>query len=281
MAVWMISSKTKILGLFAYPIGHSLSPLMQNAAIKKMGLDYVYVPFEVKPQALENAVDSIRALGISGVNVTIPHKQNVMKYLDKISGEAAKIGAVNTIINKDGVLSGYNTDYYGFTHSIEEKISLKNKNVFMLGCGGVSKAIALALVNSKIKKLVVSDIDIKKVKELLSCRWAVSKIEFVKTEESPCLIEKSDIFINATPVGMRENDPSPINKKLLRKEMFVYDVVYNRETQLLKDAGKIGANFISGLNMLVYQGAKSLELWTGKKPPVDLMRDILKEALND
>lgn len=273
----MISSKTKILGIFGYPIKHSFSPLMHNAAIENMGLDFIYLPFEVKTDNLSDAVSAIRIFNIAGVNVTIPHKANVIKYLDQISDEAKKIGAVNTIVNKNGKLSGFNTDYYGFLKSISEKISPRKKNVLMLGCGGVAKAIALSLIDSKIDRLTVADIDDKKSKYFLEVLFP--QIKVVKISQIPDEIESADIFINATPVGMKVGDCSPIDKKYLRKDLFVYDVVYNRETQLLKDAKKIGAKNSSGLDMLVYQGAKSFELWTGKIPPVDFMKKVLRRAL--
>ncbi|MEW6556459.1 MAG: shikimate dehydrogenase [Elusimicrobiota bacterium] len=269
----------KILGIFGWPIEHSLSPAMHNAAIKKMGLDYVYIPFNIKPSQLKTAVESIRVLNIAGVNITIPHKENVIKFLDKISDEAKKIGAVNTIVNRNGFLSGYNTDHYGFVKSIEGKTTVKNKTVFMLGCGGVAKAIAYALIKSGIKKLVVSDIIKQRMKKFVSkclhfCNTQC-KLLGIEVNKSSHHILQSDIFINATPIGMDKKDASPINKKLLRKDMFVYDVIYNRQTQLIKDAKKVGAPFSDGLDMLIYQGMKSFELWTGKKPPIEIMRQVI------
>ncbi|MFH0948200.1 MAG: shikimate dehydrogenase [Elusimicrobiota bacterium] len=272
----MISSKTKILGIFGCPIKHSLSPLMHNAALEKMCLDFAYLPFEVTSDNLSDAVSAIRILNIVGVNVTIPHKENIIKELDRISDEAKKIGAVNTIVNKNGNLSGYNTDYYGFLKSISEKISPRNKNVVMLGCGGVAKAIAVALIDSKINQLTIADIDVQKAENFLE--GSFPRIKIVQVPQISDELKKADIFINATPVGMKKGDGSPIDKKYLRKNLFVYDVVYNRETQLLKDTKKIGADFSDGLDMLVYQGAKSLELWTGKVPPVDLMKKVLRRG---
>ncbi|MBN1383756.1 MAG: shikimate dehydrogenase [Elusimicrobia bacterium] len=281
----MGSSKTKLLGIFGYPIGHSLSPLMHNAVIKKMRLEYVYLPFEVHPSRLKTAVNSINNLNIAGINVTIPHKENIIKYLNKVSDVAARIGAVNTVVNRNGFLTGYNTDYYGFLKTIQEfrSLKLKNKSVLMLGCGGVAKAIVFALIISKIKKLIVSDVDAKAVKKFLQVAYKINnnrcKIIGIKKDEIRKYMFFADLFINATPVGMKEKDPSPVSKNLLKKEMFIYDVIYNRKTQLLKDAETIGANFKGGLDMLVYQAAKSFELWTGKKPPVELMKKVLKKKL--
>lgn len=272
----MISSKTKILGIFGYPIRHSLSPLMQNAAIENMDIDFIYLPFEVRTDELSDAVSAIRIFDIAGVNVTIPHKENIAKYLDKISYEAKKIGAVNTVVNKNGKLYGFNTDYYGFIKSLTENVNPRKKNVLMLGCGGVARAIAVSLIDSKIKRLTVADVDPGKAKYFLG--GSFPQIKVVKTSKILDEIKSADIFINATPVGMNAGDRSPIDKKYLRKDLFVYDVVYNRETQLLKDAKKIGAIHSSGLDMLVYQGAKSFKLWTGKTPPVDLMKKVLRET---
>lgn len=271
----MVSVKTKILGIIGYPIEHSLSPLMHNSVIDKMGLKYVYLPFEVKPADLKSAVDSIKALNIAGINVTIPHKEKVIKYLCSVSEEAEQIGAVNTIVNKNGCLIGYNTDYYGFLRSVTEKTNVKNKIALMLGCGGVSKAIAFALFKAGIKKLIVSDIDTKKMKNFLNLKLPISKIKSVKIDNISETFKEIDIFINATPIGMKENDSSPVDKKLLNKNIFIYDVIYNRKTRLLNDAEVVGAAFSGGLDMLVYQGAKSFELWTGIKPPVELMKKVL------
>ena len=235
----MINSKTKILGIFGYPIGHSLSPLMHNSVIKKMGLDYAYLPFEVRPENLESALNSIQALGIAGVNVTIPHKEKVIKHLCAISDEAMKIGAVNTIVNKDGCLTGYNTDYYGFLRSISERINLKSKNVLMLGCGGVSKAIAFALFRLGVKKLILSDIDSKKAKNFLKSELPVSKIEIIQAKKISEFIKGADVFINATPVGMKKNDPSPLDKKLLRENIFVYDAPGSKELHTLSFARRV------------------------------------------
>jgi len=275
----MINSKTKIAGIFGYPVGHSLSPAMQNAAITRMGLNFVYLPFTVEPKHLKRAVDSIKVLGIKGVNVTVPHKEKVIQYLDDVSEEAKKIGAVNTIVNSNGVLTGHNTDCCGFTKSLKEHINPCGRSVFMLGCGGAAKAIFYAVLNAGIKEITVADIDERKANKLLKSGRGHCKINIAGFRDVGNIFESADIFINATPVGMNEKDGSPVEKKYLRKNLFIYDVVYNRPTLLSKYAAATGAKYLNGLDMLVYQGAASFELWFGKKPSLPIMKKTVMEAL--
>ena len=274
----MIDSRTKIVGIFGYPVEHSLSPAMQNAAISKIGINALYLPFAVEPEQIKNAVNSIRTLGIRGVNVTVPHKEKVIPYLDRISDEAENIGAVNKIINENGILTGHNTDCYGFIKSLREHINPRGKTVFMLGCGGAAKAIFYAISNAGAKEITVSDIDEKKARGLLKTA-AAANVKIVKAEEAGKTLMCADIFINATPVGMKGNDGAPVEKKHICKKFFIYDVVYNRPTLLSKYAEESGAKYLNGLDMLVYQGGKSFELWFGKKPPLPLMKKTVMEAL--
>jgi shikimate dehydrogenase len=284
----VITGKTKITGILGWPVEHSLSPLMQNAAFKKLNLDYVYIPFAVRPDELKNAVENIRALGMIGVNVTIPHKEKVMDHLDEVSKDAELIGAVNTIYNKDGLLKGYNTDGDGFISSltINGKVKLADKKILLIGAGGAGKAIAVKLAQKNIKRIVITDQLIKKARKLNQhivtnisnkCSYVVD----FNTKKIAEEIAEADILINATPVGMHANSPSLIDHKLLRKDLFVYDVVYNRRTELLQAAQKIGAKHLNGLGMLVYQGALSFGIWTGKKAPVETMRKAIAGKLKE
>jgi len=273
-----INSRTGITGIFGWPVEHSLSPLMHNAAISRAGLNYVYLPFQVKPDMLGHAVDSIRALNLRGVNITVPHKENVMRYLDDVSVEAEEIGAVNTVVNDGGILRGHNTDWKGFAMSLREHINPRGKSVFMLGCGGAAKAVFYALSKSGVKEITLSDTDGKKA-EKLKKSVGTGHVKTVPVRESGSALESADIFINATPVGMNEKDGSPIEKKILRKGLFVYDVVYNRPTVLSRYAASAGAEYVNGLDMLVYQGAESFELWFGKKPDLKLIKKTVREGL--
>jgi shikimate dehydrogenase len=267
-----VSGKTKITGIFGYPIEHTLSPLMHNAAFDDLGLDNCYVPFLVKPDDLPYAVQSIKALNMLGVNITVPHKENVMPLLDRIDKEAAFIGAVNTITNVDGKLTGYNTDGRGFMSSLEEKgVSADNKEVLIVGTGGACRAISYYL-SEKASKVSLFDIDRPKAEKL-----ANDLKEFRENINLPDSIEDAgtpDILINATPLGMKPDDPSPVDPGLIKREMLVCDLVY-KTTALLKDAEKRGAKAINGSGMLLWQGVLAFELWTGARPPVDLMREVL------
>ncbi|MEW6417871.1 MAG: shikimate dehydrogenase [Nitrospirota bacterium] len=270
-----ISGRTKITGLFGYPVEHTLSPAMHNAAFKALGLDYCYVPFPVHPDHLEDAVKAIRALNLCGVNVTVPHKEKVIPLLDEINEEASFIGAVNTIVNSGGRLTGYNTDGRGFIQSLlERSISFKGKNVLIIGAGGASRAISYYL-SQNTKALYLYDIDKEKIEKLVNdlknTRNNVSSIE-----DTACL-ERFHIIINATPLGWKKEDPLPFDTSRLIPDQIICDLIY-KKTQLLKSASKKGCVTLNGLGMLLWQGVFASELWTGKRPPVEVMHNALIKA---
>lgn len=268
----IVSGKSKITGIFGYPIEHTLSPLMHNTAFKDLELDNCYVPFLVRPDNLMYAVQAIKALNMLGVNITVPHKENVLPLLDKIDKEAAFIGAVNTITNVDGKLTGYNTDGRGFMSSLDEEgVSVEGKEVLIVGTGGACRAISYYL-SEKASKLSLFDIDRPKAEKLANDLSEIrDNIHLVdKIEDAG----KPDIIINATPLGMKPDDPLPIDPELITSGMVVYDLVY-KTTTLLKEADSKGAKTINGSGMLLWQGVLAFELWTGVMPPVNLMRNIL------
>lgn len=289
----------KIVGIFGYPIEHSLSPVMHNAAFKALKLDFIYLPFAVKPIDLEIAVRAIKILGFKGINVTVPHKEKVVKYLDELDSSAKEVGAVNTIVNQKGKLGGnhligYNTDGIGFLKSLKGKFNPTGKRVVLLGAGGAGKAIACVLVKSKVSSLNLVDLKREKAKETALLVEKMCKVSGVKCKltvncrlsppkAGPPLTETVnpdvDLLINATPLGMHPGDPLPVNKKYLHKNIFVYDIVYNRETELLQEAKRIGAKTLGGLEMLIYQGAEAFRIWTGKNAPTEVMRQALVKAL--
>ncbi|MFX1298200.1 MAG: shikimate dehydrogenase [Promethearchaeota archaeon] len=280
-----ITGKTQLCILIGNPVEHSMSPKMHNAAFQKLGLDYVYLALRVDNDKVKEAIEGIRALNIKGANVTVPHKINAMQYLDEIDPVAENIGAINTIINKDGHLYGTNTDGIGAVRSlIEENVELKDKKIVMIGAGGVARPIAYNFAPNA-KEFVLFDIVESAVQNLTTelkkkiggnVRGYESDSENISKE-----IQDADIFINATPVGMYPKvNASILPKELLRKDLVVFDVVYNPlETKLLKEAREIGAKAISGVMMLVYQGVAAFELWTGQKAPVDLMKKMVLEGL--
>ena len=276
----------EVVGIFGYPIKHSLSPVMHNSAFEALKLDFIYLPFEVKPEDLEIAVEAIKVLGFKGVNITVPHKEKVIKYLDELNSSAREVGAVNTIENQNGKLIGYNTDGIGFLKSLQGKFNLAGKNVVLLGAGGAGKAIASALAKNKVSSLTLIDLKIKKAKETAllvkrMCKVLGERCKVTINYQLSTINFNTDLLINATPLGMKPGDPLPVNKKYLYKNLFVYDIIYNRETELLKQAKKIGAKTLGGLEMLIYQGAEAFRIWTGRKVPIEVMRKaIAKEIAN-
>ena len=282
-----ISGKTRLCGLIGDPVEHTMSPVMHNAAFNKMGLDYLYVPFRVKKEELGKAVEGMKALNIKGLNVTIPHKVTIIPFLDKLDRLAERIGAVNTIVNNDGILTGYNTDATGFLQALLEKgIELKEKNVVILGAGGASRAVSFALAERGAHLIILN--------RLLELDWAeeladrISRIFERKvkalesnTENLVSVLREADILVNATSVGMTPNiNDTPISSDLLKPNLIVFDIVYNPiKTRLLREAEVAGAKTISGLDMLVWQGALAFEKWTGLKAPVELMRETAIKEL--
>ncbi|HOM27813.1 MAG TPA: shikimate dehydrogenase [bacterium] len=277
-----IKGTTKITGVFGYPISHSLSPIFQNTAFEYLGLDYVYIPLEVKPKDLKKAVDSIRIFNWVGVNVTIPHKKEIVKYIDKLDESAEILGVVNTIHNINGKLKGYTTDGDGFIRSLKEdgKFNPEGKTVLIIGAGGSSYAISGALIKEKVNFIYITNRtyeNAKKLKEHIVQKLNFKNIEIIDFEKRNeyKIWNNVDLLVNTTSVGMKENDPLLIKKENIEKVKFVYDIVYNRKTELLKEAEKLKIPYLDGLSMLVYQGAISFEIWTGKKAPTEIMKKSL------
>lgn len=281
----MISGKTGICGIIGDPVEHSMSPLMQNAAFRRLGLDYLYVPFRVRRELLDRALEGVRALNIRGLNVTTPHKVAVMSLLDEIDPLAKRIGAVNTIVNDDGVLSGYNTDAAGFLRALLEKgIEPKGRNVVVLGAGGASRAVSLVLAE-RGSKVVVLNRTLDRAKEVANRVSGVSRnevraLELDRDNLSGALGE-ADILVNTTSVGMSPNTgESPVASDLLKPSLVVFDIVYSPvRTKLLKEAEEAGALAVSGLDMLVWQGAIAFEKWTGLAAPSELMKEEVARAV--
>jgi shikimate dehydrogenase len=278
----------KVVGLIGYPLGHSVSPAMHNAAFKKLGLDYEYVPFEVEPKDLPEALKGLRALHIAGFNVTIPHKESIVPLIDEVTKLARIIGAVNTVLNQEGKLIGYNTDGAGFIDSLkgDAKTDPKGKRIVVLGAGGASRAVSIMLAEAEVKSLTLTDIQEDKAKEL--SEYVGSSFEAdcnfvrVNSRELQRAIDRSDILVNTTPVGMHPNiDGSPLSEDIkLHKKLLVYDLVYNpSETKLMKTSKAAGSKTCSGLGMLVRQGALAFTIWTGEEAPLKVMRKAAEEAV--
>lgn len=267
-----LSGKTKVIGIFGCPIEHTLSPVMHNAALNSLGLDMCYLAFKVLPQDLPGALQSVRALNMPGVNITVPHKENVIPLLDRVDEEAAFIGAVNTVVNSEGKLTGYNTDGRGFMSSLSEHgISPEGKDIFILGAGGASRAISYYL-SEKASNLTIYDIDGTRMEKLVNdLRKIRGNIDFINRIED---IGNPHIIINATPLGLKPDDPLPLKPEVITGDMVICDLVY-KNTNLLQAARQRGARTLDGSGMLLWQGVLAFELWTGVKPPVDIMRKAL------
>ena len=282
-----MSGRTRLCGVIGDPIEHTMSPAMHNAAFTQMGLDYIYVSFQVKEEELDKAIDGMRALNIRGLNVTLPHKVAIIPLLDELDPLAEKIGAVNTISNDDGVLKGYNTDASGFLQALLERgIEPEEKKVVMLGAGGASRAVSFSLVE-RGAHLVILNRRLERAEELAgrlstTLNKEVKALELVADNLAQVLGE-ADILVNATSVGMSPDiNKTPVPSSLLKPGLVVVDIVYNPiRTRLLREAEAVGAKTIGGVDMFVWQGALAFEIWTGAKAPVELMRaEVVRQLKN-
>lgn len=285
-----INGNTKIAGIFGDPIGHTLSPAMHNAAFNALGLNAVYVPFHVKsdlPGGLKAAVESIRALGLLGVNVTIPHKEKVLKYLDEIEPHAMDLGAVNTIVNKDGKLIGYNTDGAGYLLSLRDETGFRaaRKRVVVIGAGGAARSIVYSMLAAKPVSVVIANRTLRRAEALAGsfARKFGSTDIIAAPLDKESLFEhcvKADLIVNTTSTGMMGQGELDLPLGALPDRAIISDIVYRPlRTGLIKSAEKRGLKTHGGLGMLVRQGAIGFELWTGKKAPVKVMEAAALKAL--
>ena len=269
----VIDQHTVLYGVVGWPTGHSLSPAMHNAAFAAAGINGVYLAFAVRDIA--GCMAGIRALGIRGLSVTIPHKSAVIPHLDDLDERAKEIGAVNTVVNRDGRLIGYNTDAAGALKALEERISLAGRRCVILGAGGAARAIAFAL-RDKVAAITVANRSPDRGRALaqsLGC-------SFISLDELKGV--QADLLIQTTPVGMAPGDRAcPISEQILKEGMAVMDIIYNPlETKLLAMARSRGCVTIAGLSMFIHQGAEQFRLWTGGEPPTQAMMRAVLELLS-
>ena len=279
-----ISGTTKIIGVWGHPVSHSRSPVMHNAALEALGLDWAYVPFEVAPDNVQAAVAAIKALGLIGVNVTVPLKELVLPYLDVIDKAAAQIGSVNTIHNKDGRLFGYSTDGAGFLRSLESVGQpIQNREAYVLGAGGSARAVAWALAASGSRCRIAN-------RTLARSEALTADINRVYPGRASAVgwgaeTEPFELLVNTTTLGMlpRDAEMPPLPPGALESKPFVYDLIYSpARTPLLEHAEAAGCQTMNGVKMLVYQGAISLSLWTGRplsEMPVAVMEQAVLASL--
>lgn len=280
-----IDSGTNLYCILGHPIEHSFSPIIYNSWFKDFNLNKIYLAFDVAPKNLKNTVIGFKAIKVGGFNITIPHKEKIIKYIDEIDSTAKKIGAVNTVKNEDGFFKGTNTDAIGAENALKENgFTINDKNVVILGSGGAAKAISSILVK-RAKKIILINRTIsratnlaKEIKKKFRTNIEAKINSKHNLEEE---IKSADILINTTPVGMYPLvNKSPILREFLHPNLFVFDIVYNPPlTQLLKDASGIGCKTLGGLDMLVNQAALAFEWWTNKKPKIELMKNKIREFL--
>lgn len=272
----------KLFGLLGHPVGHSMSPAMHNDQFNQLGLSHYYQAFDVHPDRLGQAVNGIRALGISGFNVTIPHKVTIMEYLDEIDEEAKAIGAVNTVLNQHGKLVGFNTDGRGYVQSLQKVAGdALDKRILIIGAGGAAKGIYISLAVMGAKNIDLTNRTLEKAQELNRfCKHDLqSKVRSI--EEAEKMLSHYDIIINTTSVGMSPYvEAVPLSLDHLKKGTIVSDIIYNPlETKWLSIAKHKGAIIHNGIGMFVAQGALAFEIWTGKKPDFEKMKLIVIEQL--
>jgi shikimate dehydrogenase len=290
---------SRYIGLIGYPLKHSISPYFQQVALDYYQLDIRYEAWETVPAQLQDIVNNLRKPQNVGANVTVPYKEAVLPLLDKIDDLASSIGAVNTIVKKDDNLLGFNTDAYGFIEALDKEghFAPEGKRVVMLGAGGAGKAVSFVLVQRKVASLAITDGIFEQAKSL-----AENLVRYIKgvppsskalkpditafqwqSLSSAQTLANCDLIIHCTTIGMKHSSQegqSPLSLEVIPKNVLVYDLVYNPWlTPLLRLAQKAGANILGGLPMLVYQGAASFKLWTGKEAPVDIMFNKAKEIL--
>ena len=277
----------KRVGLIGFPIGHSISPAFQQAAFDHLGLPVRYELWETPPDDLPARLREIRDSECLGVNVTIPYKERVLEFLDEVEELARRIGAVNTIVNREGRLCGYNTDAKGAILALRETgFDPHGRTALILGAGGAARAVGFALLDAGLRKLFIANRTLARARSLAEHLSLLSPSIFPipwEKGEIKRAVEECDLLVNCTPVGMRfspEEGRSPLPPSLIPERILVFDLVYNPpETPLLLSARERGARILGGLPMVVLQGAEAFRLWTGLEPPVDVMMRSAKKAL--
>lgn len=282
-----IDAKTRLLGFIASPSGHSVSPIMHNAALRKLGLNFAYMAFNVGHEQLSDVITGFRALNIRGFSVSMPNKIKIMSYLDELTPEAQFIGAVNTVVNENGKLIGYNTDGIGYMRSLkEEGVEVVDKKMTLLGAGGASQSIAIQAALDGISEIAIFNRQdefypnaheiakiINEKMENTNCKANVYKLEDTnKLQEE---IASSEILTNATDIGMKPYDGQSLilDESWLHSNLVVSDIVYMpRKTKLMLQAESVGCPTFNGLGMVLWQGAKAFELWTGHEMPVEYVK---------
>lgn len=283
-AAWPTPSGNILLGVIGCPISHSKSPVMHTTGLKALGIPGAYVPLHVTPDKVGETIQAIRTLNFRGINVTLPHKLAVIEHLDKVDRAAEAIGAVNTIVNDNGVLTGYNTDGIGYVRSLKsEAVSdLSGRRILIIGAGGASRGIIDALLQENPSAVIIANRDKEKAKRLAEDWKSRGDLKGVGLDEIGRYIAGTDVLINTTSVGMHPNiEGLPIDPDIIPEGIVVSDLIYNplHTRLLLESRSRRGCIIHGGVGMFIYQGAYALEYWTGRPAPVDAMREALLSSL--
>ena len=277
---------TQYIALIGYPLGHSVSPIFQQAALDHRHIDTKYLTWEVAPEGLAGALERLRRPENLGANVTIPYKEKTLPFLGRLEAQAREIGAVNTIAKEKGALVGYNTDGPAFLEALIVKGGLepRGRDVVLLGAGGAARALAFSLLRAGIRSLTIYNRGLERAQKLAADLQKVlasgQEVRALPWEERLSGLPPCQLIVQATPLGTGEDSTSPLPVRLIPRGVLAYDLVYNpRETPFLKEAKKAGARALGGLAMLVYQGAASFELWTGQNAPLEMMLQAAEKAL--
>ncbi|MFZ5645754.1 MAG: shikimate dehydrogenase [Bacillota bacterium] len=294
-----IDGKTRLCGIFGYPVEHSFSPAMHNAAFRRLHMNWAYVPFPVRPADLPAAVGAVRSLNLAGVNVTVPHKQAVVDFLDDLSPAARLSGAVNTIVNSGGVLKGHNTDGEGFVMSLREEAgdACTKGSALIIGAGGSARAVAVALALNGAREIIIANRTEDRAMDLCGLLknktrcdssflcWSGLPVPGAREyRDWESVMERVSLVVQTTSLGMhpaKDNEP-PLPYELIRPGQVAVDLVYNPPvTGFMEKCGDAGARTYNGIGMLLHQGAIAFELWTGRPAPVDVMREALKMGIGN
>ncbi len=286
-----INGKTRLIGIIGNPVDHSKSPYMHNYSFDKLKLNYSYMAFNIEKKGLKDAVQAMRVLDARGFNITMPYKEEVMKYLDEIKEDAKLIGAVNTVVNEKGKLIGHNTDGKGFIKALDKaNVEYENKKILILGAGGGAKAIAIELALKKPKEIIIANRTLKsaeKIRNLINenIGKAMARSISLKEESLKKELKNTNILINTSSLGMGEDKNKSIieNTDLFSPNLFVADLIYKPlKTKFLSMAEEKGCKIMNGLDMLIYQGDIGFKLWTGRSMPKEIREEMKKrEAIEN
>ena len=279
---------TAKMGIIGFPIHHSISPVFQQAALDHLGLDATYEAWEVEPGSVGDFVNGLRSPDTMGINVTVPHKEAVIPFLDEVDDWATSAGAVNTIVNRDGRLTGHNTDGYGFLQGLKQtaRFEPKGRRVLLLGAGGAARGVVLALAREEVQELVIANRTVARAEALVrlaQARGVASQAISLDWNVLGMVAVNADLIVNCTTIGMAHG-PDATGTPLLQQQIppttIVYDLVYNPlETPLLREAARAGGGVLGGIQMLVHQGAASFKMWTGQPAPVAVMLEAATQEM--